>query len=315
MTNLKKRKSTVNVGVDVGKWMLDVHIYEKDIHWQDENTPEGVSRILKRLAHYRVKRLVMEATGRYQLVLAAAAYQKSLPVCIVKPLSIRRYAGVVEQLAKTDKIDARVIAEYAAIIQPEPTPKVSRNLRTIKDLLTRRRQVMEMRTQELNRLQIMGKAFETSCRRILRCLDAEIYSIEKKLNQLVERQAEWAERKSLLLSAPGVGDTLAYTLLADLPVLGSLNNKQVAALVGVAPINRDSGMSRGKRRIKGGRAGVRTTLYMATLSATQCNPVIRAFYRQLFDQGKHKKVALTACMRKFVTMLNAMVRDQVAWAY
>ncbi|MBT3044317.1 MAG: IS110 family transposase [Candidatus Thiodiazotropha sp. (ex Codakia orbicularis)] len=315
MTNLKKRKSTVNVGVDVGKWMLDVHIYEKDIHWQDENTPEGVSKILKRLAHYRVKRLVMEATGRYQLALAAAAYQKSLPVCIVKPLSIRRYAGVVEQLAKTDKIDARVIAEYAAIIQPEPTPKVSRNLRTIKDLLTRRRQVMEMRTQELNRLQIMGKAFETSCRRILRCLDAEICSIEKKLNQLVERQAEWAERKSLLLSAPGVGDTLAYTLLADLPELGSLNNKQVAALVGVAPINRDSGMSRGKRRIKGGRAGVRTTLYMATLSATQCNPVIRAFYRQLVDQGKHKKVALTACMRKFVTMLNAMVRDQVAWAY
>ncbi len=315
MTNLKKRKSTVNVGVDVGKWMLDVHIYEKDIHWQDENTPEGISRILKRLAHYRVKRLVMEATGRYQLALAAAAYQKSLPVCIVKPMSIRRYAGVVEQLAKTDKIDARVIAEYAAIIQPKPTPKVSRNLRTIKELLTRRRQVMEMRTQELNRLQIMGKAFETSCRRILRCLDAEICSIEKKLNQLVERQAEWAERKSLLLSAPGVGDTLAYTLLADLPELGSLNNKQVAALVGVAPINRDSGMSRGKRRIKGGRAGVRTTLYMATLSATQCNPVIRAFYRQLVDQGKHKKVALTACMRKFVTMLNAMVRDQVAWAY
>ncbi|MEW8189674.1 MAG: IS110 family transposase [Candidatus Thiodiazotropha endolucinida] len=315
MTNLKKRKSTVNVGVDVGKWMLDVHIYEKDIHWQDKNTPEGVSRILKRLAHYRVKRLVMEATGRYQLALAAAAYQKSLPVCIIKPMSIRRYAGVVEQLAKTDKIDARVIAEYAAIIQPEPTPKVSRNLRTIKDLLTRRRQVMEMRTQELNRLQIMGKAFETSCRRILRCLDAEICSIEKKLNQLVERQAEWAERKSILLSAPGVGDTLAYTLLADLLELGSLNNKQVAALVGVAPINRDSGMSRGKRRIKGGRAGVRTTLYMATLSATQCNPVIRAFYRQLVDQGKHKKVALTACMRKFVTMLNAMVRDQVAWAY
>ncbi|MFI0460180.1 MAG: transposase, partial [Candidatus Thiodiazotropha endolucinida] len=209
MTNLKKRKSTVNVGVDVGKWMLDVHIYEKDIHWQDENTPEGISRILKRLAHYRVKRLVMEATGRYQLALAAAAYQKSLPVCIVKPMSIRRYAGVVEQLAKTDKIDARVIAEYAAIIQPKPTPKVSRNLRTIKELLTRRRQVMEMRTQELNRLQIMGKAFETSCRRILRCLDAEICSIEKKLNQLVERQAEWAERKSLLLSAPGVGDTLA----------------------------------------------------------------------------------------------------------
>ena len=315
MTNPKKRKSSVNVGVDVGKLMLDVHIYEKNLHWQDENTPKGINRILKRLAYYRVKRLVMEATGRYQLALAAAAYQKSLPVCIVKPLSIRRYAGAVDQLAKTDKIDARVIAEYAALLQPDPTPKVGRNLRIIKDLLTRRKQVIEMRTQELNRLQIMGQMLESSCRRVLRCLDSEIRSIEKRLDRVVQQQAEWSEKRTLLLSAPGVGDTLTYTLLADLPELGTLTRKQVAALVGVAPINRDSGRLRGKRRIKGGRAGVRTTLYMATLSATQCNPVIRAFYRQLVDQGKHKKVALTACMRKFITMLNAMVRDQVTWAY
>jgi len=204
-------------------------------------------------------------------------------------------------LAKTDKIDACVIAEYAAIIQPALTPKVSRYLREFKDLLSRRRQVMEMRTQELNRFQIMGKAFEAFCRRILRCLDAEVQRIEKRLNQLVEQQVEWSEQKNILISAPGVGDTLAYTLLADLPELGSLSNKQVAALVGVAPFNRDSGKSHGKRRIKGGRAGVRTILYMATLSATQCNPIIRAFYRQLVEQGKHKKVALTACMRKFIT--------------
>lgn len=315
MTNLKKRKSRVNVGVDVGKWMLDIHIYEKDLHWQEENNPAGISRILKRLAHYRVERLVMEATGRYQLALATAAYQKRLPVCIVKPMSVRRYAGAIDQLAKTDKIDARIIAEYAAVIQPAATPKVSRNLQIIKDLIARRRQVMEMRTQELNRLQIMGKSFEASCRRILRTLDAEIQRIEKRLSQVIEQQSEWSERKSILMSAPGAGETLAYTLLADLPEIGSMSNKQVAALVGVAPINRDSGKSRGKRRIKGGRAGVRTTLYMATLSATQCNPIIRAFYRQLVAQGKHKKVALTACMRKFITMLNAMVRDQVTWAY
>jgi transposase len=315
MTNLNKRKSRVNVGVDVGKWILDIHIYEKELHWQEENSPDGIKRLLKRLAHYRVIRLVMEATGRYQLALASAAYQKSLPVCIVKPMSVRRYAGAIEQLAKTDKIDARVIAEYAAVIQPAPTPKVSRNLQIIKDLIARRRQVIEMRTQELNRLQIMGKSFEASCRRILRALDAEIQRIEKRLSGVIDKQAEWSERKSILMSAPGVGETLAYTLLADLPEMGSMSNKQVAALVGVAPINRDSGKSRGKRRIKGGRAGVRTTLYMATLSATQCNPIIRAFYRQLVAQGKHKKVALTACMRKFITMLNAMVRDQVTWAY
>jgi transposase len=164
MTNPRKRKSTVNVGVDVGKWKLDVCIYEKDIHWQDDNTREGIVRILKRLSFYKVERLVMEATGRYQLELATAAYNKSIPVCIVKPLSIRRYAGAIEQLAKTDKIDARVIAEYAAVIQPAPTPKVSRNPQIIKNLIARRRQVMEMRTQELNRLQIMGKRSEASCR-------------------------------------------------------------------------------------------------------------------------------------------------------
>ena len=315
MTNLKKRKSAVNVGVDVGKWVLDVCIYEKDIHWQDENTPDGIKRILKRLSYYRVERLVMEATGRYQLELATAAFKKAIPVCIIKPLSIRRYAGAIEQLAKTDKIDAYVIAEFAAVVQPEPTPKVSKNLRAIKDLLSRRRQVMEMRTKELNRIQVMGKAFEVSCRRIIKCFDTEITRIEKKLDQHIEQQSEWSERKAILKSAPGVGDTLVYTLLADLPELGTLTNKQVAALVGVAPINRDSGRSRGKRRIQGGRACVRTTLYMATLSATQCNPIIKGFYRQLVDQGKHKKVALTACMRKFITMLNAMVRDDAEWAY
>jgi transposase len=183
MTNPKKRKSMVNVGVDVGKWKLDVCIYEKDIHWQDDNTQEGIKRILKRLSFYHVERLVMEATGRYQLELASAAYKKSIPVCIIKPLSIRRYAGAIEQLAKTDKIDAGVIAEFAAVVQPQATPSISKNLRTIKDLLSRRRQLMEMRTKELNRVQIMGKDFEVSCRRIIKCLDMEIARIEKKLDQ------------------------------------------------------------------------------------------------------------------------------------
>lgn len=172
-----------------------------------------------------------------------------------------------------------------------------------------------MRTKELNRIQVMGKAFESSCRRIIKYLDSEISRIEKQLDKYVQRQSEWSQRKAILMSAPGVGDTLAYTLLADMPELGTMTNKQAGALVGVAPINRDSGRLRGKRRIQGGRASVRTTLYMATLSATQCNPVIRAFYQQLVAQGKHKKVAITACMRKFITMLNAMVRDETEWAY
>ena len=314
MTNLKKSKTIVNVGIDVGKWFLDVCIHEKDIYWQDENNPEGIKRILKRLAHYEVKLLVVEATGRYEFALAEAAFNKNMPVCIAKPLSVRRFAGAVEQLAKTDKLDAAIIARYAAIIQPRPTPRKSKNLIAIRDLLARRRQVMQMRTQEMNRLKIMGKAFEVSCKRLIKVFDTEIQRLEKKLNQYIEQQAEWSERREILKTAPGVGDTLAYTLLAEMPELGQLSNKQAASLVGVAPINRDSGKSRGKRRIQGGRANVRTILYMATLSATQCNPVIKAFYQKLVAQGKHKKVALTACMRKFITILNAMVRDNVEWA-
>ena len=174
---------------------------------------------------------------------------------------------------------------------------------------------MGLRMQELNRIKIMGKAFEPSCKRIIRALDSEIARIEKRLAKHVEEQAEWTDKQAILKTAPGVGDTLIYTLLADLPELGTLSNKEVAALVGVAPFNRDSGKLRGKRRIRGGRHSVRTILYMATLSATQCNPIIKDFYQKLVRQGKHKKVAITACMRKFITMLNAMVRDECEWAY
>ena len=161
----------------------------------------------------------------------------------------------------------------------------------------------------------MGKALESSCRRIVRVLDQEIGRMEKRLEMLIDKEAAWSEKKSLLKTAPDIGDTMVYTLLADLPELGSMSNKQAAALVGVAPMNRDSGKMRGKRRIKGGRYGVRTTLYMATLSATLCNPVIKEFYQRLVAQGKHKKVALTACMRKFIVILNAMVRDNCEWQY
>lgn len=313
MTISRKSRSSVNVGVDVGKEVLDICIHEKGLHWQERNTPEGVRNLLNRLAHYQVERLVMEATGRYQFLLAEQAYVKEIPVCIMKPLSIRRYAGAIEQLAKTDKIDAQVIAEFAAVIKPRPTPAKSKKLILIKDLLARRRQVMEMRTQELNRLQIMGKQIAASCKRLLNHLDKEVARIEAMLDEQVDAEDEWAEKKELLMSAPGIGNTMVYTLLADLPELGTMSNKQAAALVGVAPINRDSGKLRGKRRVYGGRAGVRTTLYMATLSATQCNPVIRQFYQRLVAMGKHKKVAITACMRKFIIILNAMLRDNMAW--
>lgn len=315
MANLTKSRSSVNVGVDVSKATLDVCIHEKDVHFQENNTADGIKKLLKRLSYYQVERLVMEATGRYEFALAEACYQRAVPVCIMKPLSIRRYAGAIDQLAKTDKLDAWVIAQYAATVRPKPTPQKSKNLIAIKDLLTRRRQLMEMRTQELNRHKIMGKALESSCDRAIAFFDKEVARMEAKLQKYVAEQSEWSEKQAILLTAPGVGPTLVYTLLADLPEIETLSNKQAAALVGVAPINRDSGRLRGKRRIQGGRASVRTTLYMATLSAIQCNPILKQFYKKLVDQGKHKKVALTACMRKFISILNAMVRDHREWCH
>ena len=315
MANLNKSKNPINVGVDVGKSFLDVYIHEKELHFQVSNDDPGIRQLLKRLSYYQVVRIVMEATGRYEFALAEACYCKDLPVCIIKPLSIRRYAGAIEQLAKTDKLDAKVIASYSATIKPAPTPQKSKTLIIIKDLLARRRQLMQMRTQELNRLKIMGKRLQTSCNRIIHTLDKEVQRIELQLQKMVNQHAEWSERQALLKSVPGVGDTLVYTILADLPEIGSLNNKQIAKLVGVAPINRDSGSLRGKRRILGGRAGVRTTLYMATLSATRCNPAISVFYKKLVKSGKHKKIAIIACMRKFITILNALVKNNQEWKY
>jgi transposase len=305
----------VNVGVDVGKDQLDIAIYETGVYWREANTERGIKQLLKRLSYYCVERIVMEATGRYEFDLAQASYEKGLPVCIAKPLSIRKYAGAIDRLAKTDKIDAQVIAEYAAIIQPRSTPQKSKSLITIKNLVVRRRQLINARTQEANRVQIMGKGLEASCRRMIRALDAEIERIEKQLARHVDQQDEWTERRSLLKSTPGVGNTLIYTLLADLPELGELNNREISALVGVAPMNRDSGKIKGKRRIQGGRAAIRSVLYMATLSATRCNPVIKSYYKKLLAQGKHKKVAITACMRKFITILNTMVKNKTEWHY
>ncbi|WGO98113.1 IS110 family transposase [Saccharophagus degradans] len=315
MANLKTSKTSVNVGVDVGKFFLDVYIYEKGLYFQVPNAPLGIKQLLKRLAYYKVLRIVMEATGRYEFDLAQACYEKGLPVVIAKPISVRKFAGAIEQLAKTDKIDAELIANFAATIKPKPTPQKSKNLIIIKDLLARRRQLMHMRTQELNRIKVMGKSFESSCKRVIRLLDKEILKTETKLQMHVDQQSEWAEKQAILESAPGVGNTLTYSILADLPEIGTLSSNKISKLVGVAPLNQDSGIFKGKRRIKGGRANIRTTLYMATLSATQCNPVIKAFYKKLLSVGKLKKVAITACMRKFITILNAMVRDNAAWSH
>ena len=219
MTNLKKSKTRINVGVDVGKAYLDIYIHEKKIHWQEDNNEAGIKRLLKRLSYYYVERLVMEATGRYEFNLAQTAHNKKIPVCIVKPLLVRRFAGATNRLAKTDKIDAEVIAHFAVMLKPSVTTHKSKNLIAIKDLIVRRRQLIGLRTKELNRLKIMWKRLEVSCKRIIKCLDSEIERMENRLSKHVKDQADWTEKQMILKSVPGVGNTLIYTLLADLPEL------------------------------------------------------------------------------------------------
>ena len=180
MTNLKTSKTIINVGVDVGKYTLDVYFFEKHLHFQVENNANGIQKLLKRLAYYQVERIVMEATGRYKFDLAQACYDKALPVVIAKPTNVRQYARAIDQLAKTDRIDAQLIAQYANVIRPKPTPQKSKNLILIKDLLARRRQLMHMRTQELNRIKVMGRAFEVSCKRMIKYFDKEIERVESQ---------------------------------------------------------------------------------------------------------------------------------------
>lgn len=311
---IKKENKGVNVGIDVGKFQLDIHIYERDKYFTVENNSSGIRKAINTLKRYKLQRLVLEATGRYEMEFATAAFEQALPVCIVRPLLVRQFARAADQLAKTDKIDAYIIARFGAVMHPRLSHQKSKNLQLIKDLVTRRRQLIAMRTQELNREKIMGNSVERSCTRLIKFFNKEIDWVENKLAKAVEEESAWSEKRELLSTVPGVGDTLIWTLLSEMPELGTLNHRKISALAGLAPINRDSGKAKGKRRIQGGRASVRTTLYMATLSAVQCNPVIGGFYRHLVNQGKHKKVALTAAMRKFLSILNAMIRDEREWA-
>ena len=313
-TNAHIKSTARNVGIDVGKTFLDICVYELDRHWQVENTPSGIKGLLKQLKRFSLTRILVEATGGYERNLVEACAEQDLPVLIVQPIQVRQFAKAQGILAKTDKIDARLIAQFGVVMQPQPRPIQSQNVRLIRDLLARKRQLNEARTQELNRQHKAPKILIPSHRRALKLLDTEIAWVNTKLDKAVAEVTEWQRVYEVLSSVPGIGDGVAYTLLGELPELGTLNNRQIAALCGLAPYNRDSGAMKGKRRIRGGRAPIRTVLYMAMLSAIQHNPVMKAFYNRLVSQGKHKKVAITACMRKMMTILNTMVRNDQVWA-
>ena len=313
-TNQKHiNSSDRNVGIDVGKATLDVYVYETDLHWQDLNNDEGVRRLVKRLKRYNLTRVLVEATGGYERRLVEAACENDFPVIVLQPTQVRQFARAQGVFAKTDKMDARLIAQYGVKLQPKVKALPSKKVRLVKDLLARKRQLTRMRTMEMNRHEKAAKHLGSSHRRLIKWLDNEIESVNVKLTKEIAGVDAWQRTYELVSSAPGIGDGVAFTLLGELPELGKLNNRQIAALCGLAPFNRDSGKMKGKRRIRGGRAPIRTVLFMAMLSAIQHNPVINQFYKHLIDQGKNKKVAITACMRKMITILNTMVRNDQEW--
>lgn len=309
----KQTNAGVNVGIDVGKSQLDAFIHERDLHLTFPNTPEGIKKLLARLARYRLQRIVVEATGRREYELVAYASDKEMPIIVVNPLYVRRFASAAGILAKTDKIDSAVIAYYAATMKPKWRPFANKNIRKFRDLVVRRRQLVVMATMEKNRLDVMPKPLKADIQRHIYHIQRQIEKLDKQMNKAIEAVAEWREKRERLLSVPGIGPVVVNTLLADLPELGELDKKQIAALTGVAPFNRDSGAMRGKRRIRGGRSHVRTVLFMAILTSVQHNPVIRKHYQRLIAAGKHKKAALTACIRKLIVILNAMLKNNTDW--
>jgi transposase len=310
---MTKHLPTVNVGVDVGKSQLDLYLLERGRAMTIPNQEPDIATLVRSLRRYRIERIVVEATGRLEQPFVRAALAAGLPVIVVSPLKVRRFAEVVGQLAKTDAIDARLIAQFAATVKPAAHPASDVNAQAIKDLVVRGRQLTSPRTMEKNRRHVMPKELQSSIDRMIKMLNRELELLEQLIDGAVDQRAASRHKRHLLTSMPGIGDSVAATLIGDLPELGSLDRREIASLTGVAPFNRDSGTLRGKRRIRGGRAQSRTALFLSAMVATRFNPDIKRFYERLLSTGKHKKVALIACIRKIVTALNAMLRDNVPW--
>lgn len=302
------------VGIDVSKSSLDVACNFQDDLRQFGNDPHGWSALLTQLPAPGTVLIVLEATGAYHRQVVAELVAAGHGVAVVNPRQVRDFAKAGGVLAKTDRIDARVIARFAEVFQPRPLDKMPENQAELQQLLGRRRQLVELRTAEKNHLESASvKAVRRSIQRVVELLEAQIDEIEERLLELVRDDDDWNAKLELLASTPGVGQTTALTLLAELPELGRLNRQEIAALTGVAPFNRDSGQNRGKRSIWGGRASVRKVLYMAALTATRFNPVIKQFAARLKQAGKHAKVVLTACMRKLLVILNTMIKNNTHW--
>jgi transposase len=303
------------VGIDVAKATLDVAVSNQKEIKHFSNDEEGIFKLVNYIKTQSPAIIIMEATGGLEKLVAASLVENGLLPVIANPRQVRNYARAKGRLAKTDVIDARILAEFAVDIHPEVRTLADEQTEEIKALLVRRQQIIGILTAEKNRLPIARQTIKPSILANIEWLKHQLKEIDEELDKQIKNSPLWREKEDLLKSTPGVGPILSRTLLGSLPELGQLNRKQIAALVGVAPLNRDSGSMRGKRTTWGGRGRVRAALYMSTLVATRCNPGIAAYYGHLLEMGKAKKVALTACMRKLLTILNAMVRDNQSWCY
>jgi len=302
------------VGIDVSKDRLDVHILPTGQTLVVQRNEKGFEDLISELRKLAPALIALEATGGLEVTVAAALASANLPVAVVNPRQIRDFARAVGRLAKTDALDAQAIALFAERVRPEPRPLADADSQSLAELVARRRQVVEMIGMETNRLhQARNPRIQRMLRATLKTLTAQLAQLDRDIDDLIKRSSLWRDADDLLTSVPGVGDVTAHTLIADLPELGQLDRRRVAALVGVAPVNRDSGQLRGKRTIAGGRIGVRNTLYMATLSAIQWNPVISTHYHSLVNRGRPKKIALVACMRRLLGILNAIMRTKTPW--
>ena len=301
------------VGIDVSKAQVDVAVRPTGQRWVVSYDDSGVEELVSQMANLGPVMVLLEATGGLELPLVAALAAAALPVVVVNPRQTRQFARATGTLAKTDSLDAAVLAHFADAVRPPVRPLKDEETQVLNSLLARRNQVMTMLVSEKNRLGTAISAVRPRIEAHIAWLEQELSDSGQDLRETLRRSPVWREKDDLLRTVPGVGEQLSLTLLAHLPELGTLNRREIAALVGVAPFNRDSGTFRGKRAVWGGRSRVRGALYMGTLSATRCNPVIRDFYQRLLAAGKPKKVALVACMRKMLVILNAMVKTGQPW--
>lgn len=302
------------VGIDVSKDRLDVAVLRGE-RFAVSNDDPGIEALVVRLRALEGVLVVLEATGGYQAPAATALGLAKLAVAVVNPRAVRDFAKALQRRAKTDAIDAEVLALFAERMRPEPRPLADEESRELDAVMQRRRQLVGMLVAEKNRLaQTRVERVQRSIKTVINLLQHQLADVNKDLDRRIRRSPIWREHDEILQSAPGVGPTTSSMLIADLPELGRLSRREIAALVGVAPFNNDSGKMRGKRSIAGGRAQVRATLYMATRTATRWNPVIRAMYERLIAAGKKEKVAMVACMRRLLSILNAMMRTGKPWA-